>query len=231
MVSLVAVLLGPTLFWAAYHYYHDRHRPEPLHNLLLCYALGLVAALASLHAYVALDIVGLRYDAYALAENNRAGLLVYCILVIGVVEELAKFLPFWLIGMRQHAFDEPIDGIIYASFIALGFASYENIFYLPYMTGTNGLARAIASPAVHIAFASVWGYLCGRAALVGRSGLLAAATGLGIAAVLHGIYDFFVIGYSGWVTIAPPVIILVLWVWRLFLLRRLQLHLPDYRAD
>ena len=39
----LAVVIGPALLWAAYHYHKDRHRPEPLPHLLLAYVLGVGA--------------------------------------------------------------------------------------------------------------------------------------------------------------------------------------------
>jgi RsiW-degrading membrane proteinase PrsW (M82 family) len=223
-MKLLLALLTPTLFWAVYHYHKDRHQPEPLVNLLMLYGLGIGAGYIGLHAYAALELVGLRYDAYHLAETNRLGLFLYALGVIGIVEELVKFIPFWLVAMRLRHFDEPVDGIIYASFIALGFASYENLYFLPGLDGGEALARAFASPLVHIMFASIWGYACGRAKLQGRPLLPAALQGLGLAALLHGIYDFFAIGLSAWVHVMPPLIILGIWIWRMRLIRRLHLQ-------
>jgi len=144
--------------------------------------------------------------------------------VIGVIEELVKFIPFWLIGMRLHHFDEPIDGIVYASFVALGFASYENWYFLPELEGGAAVARAFASPLVHVMFASIWGYACSRAKIEGRPLLPAALAGLALAALLHGLYDFVAIGLALWVHIVPPAIILAIWIWRMRLIRRLQAH-------
>ena len=69
--------------------------------------------------------MNLRYDAYLLAETNLPGFFAYAVLVIGVIEELAKMIPFLLFVINFKEFDEPIDGIIYGSFIALGFAAVE----------------------------------------------------------------------------------------------------------
>ena len=59
--------LVPVLFWAAYHYYKDHHLPEPPGILVLCLALGALAAALSKGMYAALEPVGLRLDAVALA--------------------------------------------------------------------------------------------------------------------------------------------------------------------
>ena len=129
-VLLILPVVAPVLFWAAYHYHKDRHLPEPPGNLLLCLALGFVAAAISKGFYLALDPVGLRFDAVGLAEDRPVALLIYALLAIGPIEELAKMLPFLVVVLRFRAFDEPLDGIIYASFISLGYAAVENYHYL-----------------------------------------------------------------------------------------------------
>lgn len=55
---LIFPVLVPLLFWGAYHYYHDRHRPEPVGNLLLSIALGVAASFLSKYLYVALGLSG-----------------------------------------------------------------------------------------------------------------------------------------------------------------------------
>ncbi|NIO48972.1 MAG: PrsW family intramembrane metalloprotease, partial [Candidatus Aminicenantes bacterium] len=61
--------------------------------------------------------------------SHRIQFLFYSIGITGIVEEFFKFLPFIIVIARFKSFDEKIDGIIYASVIALGFASYENMGY------------------------------------------------------------------------------------------------------
>lgn len=220
-MALIALIVAPALFWAAYHWYKDRHRPEPPGYLLLSFGLGVAGGILSGQLYLLVDSLGLHYNPYALAADNLSALLLYAVLGIGLVEELAKFLPFWLIGIRHHHFDEPIDGIIYASFGALGFAAHENLYYLSWMSGWEGLGRAMASPLVHVMFASIWGYAVGRAHCLGRMVLPAALTGLLLAALAHGIYDFFTIGLPDWAGIGAAGVIAVIWGWRMRLIRGL----------
>jgi len=224
-VHLLPVIL-PVLFWAFYHYHKDRHLPEPVSHLLLAFSLGVGSFYLGMFMYRALDLVNLRYDAYQLAETNLPGLFAYAILAIGVIEELAKMIPFLLLVIHFKEFDEPIDGIIYGSFIALGFAAVENIQYLQNVTGVEAWARGFAGPVIHIVFASIWGYYIGRAYLcrefLGRT-ILAA---LAFTAILHGIYDFVVIALP---TPALPVaafLIVGIWLWRLWLIRDLHTLSP-----
>ena len=220
-LQLLPVIL-PLLFWVGYHYYKDRHLPEPPSHLLLAFALGVGSFYLGMFMYGALDFVNLRYDAYVLAATNRPGLFAYAILVIGVIEEFAKLIPFLVVVIHFKEFDEPIDGIIYASFIALGFATVENIQYLQYVTGPEAWARGFASPVVHIVFASIWGYYIGRACLCGEALGRTIVAALAFTAFLHGIYDFVVIALP---TPALPVaafLIVSIWLWRLRLIRDLH---------
>ena len=225
--ELAALVVGPALFWAVYHWYKDRHQPEPFRNLLLSYLAGVAAGYLGLHAYAALELIGLRFDAFALAEHNPLGLFLYAVLGIGLIEELVKFLPFWLLAMRFCHFDELVDGVIYSSFIALGFASYENYFHLQYLEPLEALGRAFASPMVHVMFSSIWGYACAAALLRKRSVLYAAVLSLSLASLAHGLYDFFMIGHGAGLRLAGAAVILLIWVWRLRLIR--SLRVPKHR--
>lgn len=225
--TLIFALLIPILFWAAYHYYHDRHRPEPVANLLLCIVLGAAGAYLNQAMYAGLGVLGLRYDAVALAQENLPGLFAYAVLAIGPAEELAKLLPFLLIVLRFRAFDESGDGIVYASFLALGFSIVENLNYLQFMSPEEGIARGFAAPFVHIVFASIWGYWIGRAHCRGRFVAPAATASFLAAALLHGIYDFIVLGFTRTALVAAAALVMAIWIWRL----RLMLSLGRDGAD
>ena len=48
--------------------------------------------------------------------------------VVGLGEELLKYLVVILYAFRKPSFNEPFDGIVYAVMVSLGFAALENIF-------------------------------------------------------------------------------------------------------
>lgn len=218
---LLPVIL-PMLFWVGYHYYKDRHLPEPISRLLLAFSLGIGSFYLGLLMYTALGYVDLRYDAYLLAETNLPGLFAYAILAIGIIEELAKMIPFLLVVIHFKEFNEPIDGIIYASFIALGFAAVENIQYLQIVTGSEAWARGFVGPVVHIVFASIWGYYIGRAYLCRRNLGRTIVACLAFTAFLHGIYDVVAIAMPAPALPAAAFLIVGIWLWRLRLIRDLH---------
>ena len=212
---LILPIVVPIVFWAAYHYHKDRHLPEPAGNLVLSFVLGLVAAGISKE-------LGLRLDAVALAGENSLALLAYAVFAIGPIEELAKMLPFLIVVLRFKAFDDPLDGIVYASFIALGYAAVENYFYLEFLTALESAARGFAGPVIHILFASIWAHWVTRAYLARKSWWGPALLGFVLAALLHGLYDFMVLLEP---VAALPIaagMIAGIWIWRLRLMHRLH---------
>ena len=220
---LLPVLL-PALFWAGYHYYKDRHLPEPASHLVVALLLGGGAAVLAKGLYISLDVVNLRYDAFELAATNPAGLFAYALLAIGPIEEFSKLLPFLVVVVRFREFDEPMDGIIYASFIGLGFAAAENLYYLQFLTPLEAAARGFASPVIHILFASIWGHQVGQAHMRGTSIAIAALRGFAISAVLHGIYDFVILLNPAFALPVAATLIVAIWVWRLKLLEVMHLE-------
>lgn len=219
---LLGPLILPVLLWAWYHYHKDRHLPEPVGHLALAFLLGMGCYWLGILMYEGLGLVGLRRDAFQLAETDRGALLVYALFAIGPIEELAKLFPFLLVVLRFPEFDEPVDGIIYASFIALGFAAVENYHYLDFVSDREALARGFAGPVVHIVFASIWGYFIGRAHLRRKRVAATVLASLLATALLHGLFDYLVIALPMYALPASALLIVTLWLWRLALIRDLH---------
>ena len=116
-----------------------------------------------------------------------------------------------LIG-RHRAFDEHLDGVVYAAFGGLGFASMENIVLGPWLDGPELWGRLIASPLVHALFAAIWGWSLSldKFARPRRPGRV--VTGLLLAVSAHGLYDFLVLSPGRLGRILAAALILVLWI-------------------
>jgi protease PrsW len=145
--------------------------------------------------------------------NERPWTAVYCFLLIGPLEEGAKMLLACAIIFRWRAFDEPLDGFVYASALSLGFASVENFYKLPNLHWPEQLARTAALPITHILFSAPWGFGIGyarcclphsRRRVVWQAGFVA----LGM--FLHGLYDFLLFAYQA--TFVCSGMALVLWL-------------------
>jgi len=76
------------------------------------------------------------------------------------VEESFKLLA-TLPAYRSRAFNEPIDGVVYATTAALGFATVENIFYVMEGGWLVALLRASLSVPGHAFFGATMGFYLG----------------------------------------------------------------------
>jgi len=213
-------IVAPALFWIGYLYYKDRKQPEPLIHVGLTYILGFVAGFVCFKAYGLLPAIGVPGDPSLLIEGNRLLFLLYCILVVGLVEEFFKMIPFLLIVRHFKSFDEKVDGIIYAAVIALGFASFENLNYLLYLDGFQLFGRAIASPLTHTVFASIWGYRTGLTLLSKRPVFWPALSSLIAAALIHGLFDFFTL--SSKLRILAAFLVLLVWIVQIVVIEKLR---------
>jgi RsiW-degrading membrane proteinase PrsW (M82 family) len=219
---ILSGIIAPAIFWFVYLYFKDRIQPEPFRTTGITYILGIVSAIVTIQIFRVLPLLGIPDDPSALMDTNRLKFLFYSIGITGSLEEICKFLPFFFVVLRFKFFDEKIDGIIYASIIGLGFASYENSRYLVYMDGFELFGRAFTSPLTHAIFASIWGYAAGTAWLKSRSILKASFLGLGLAALCHGLFNFLTT--SPGLRVGASLLILIIWVWQICLIERLRVQ-------
>jgi len=181
---ILALALGPGVFWTWYFYRRDRFEPEPAALVIKIFLLGALVTLpvAFIEGFFGLFI---------------ASPLVMGVIVAPIVEECGKFQVVRRFAYRNIEFDEPMDGIVYAASAGLGLASLENVLYVftAYMTSPSLavgtiIARAIFSVPGHALFSSVWGYALGRAKFMAaehREGVV--IRGLILGMVLHGIFN------------------------------------------
>jgi len=216
----LSAIIAPAIFWIFYFYYKDRFRPEPIIYLGLTYIFGLFTAFACARFYTILPLIGLPDDPSFMMGSHKIQFLFYSIGITGIVEEFFKFLPFLVIIATFKCFDEKMDGIIYASVIALGFASYENMGYLVYMSGFELFGRAITSPLTHTIFSSIWGYTVGNARIHKKPIFKASVTGILLAAFFHGIFNFFTT--SSMLRILAVLVIFIIWMWRIRIMEKLS---------
>jgi RsiW-degrading membrane proteinase PrsW (M82 family) len=172
LVPLAIVL--PCLAWL------DRVEPEPrgarLHALLWG---GTVAALVS-------SIVN---SAVAVGAGETAAAVVSAPLV----EELTKGLGVWW-AVRRHELDGVTDGLVYAGWVAAGFAAVENVQYFLVAADDGSLAetfvlRGLLTPFAHPLFTAWTGVAIGWAVARGRPAARGALPGLAVAIAMHAAWN------------------------------------------
>ena len=179
--------LAPSLFWLWVIRHRDDFEPEPKIAVFTVFGLGFVSAV------LVLQLRG-TIDAWFLPDGPEEWRdRVDAFLITAPFEELAKGSAF-LIGAwwRRHLLNEPLDGIVYGTAAALGFASFENFIYLRW----NGdyeilLFRAFTSTLLHVGCSGLLGYFLGL--LHFRHWSFApwlVTAGVAASVLPHGLYDY-----------------------------------------
>ena len=175
-----AAALLPAIYLMRYIYRKDTVEKEPPMLLMSLLIYGVIAALIS----IILENIGTKVLNSLMDQSTVGYTLVLAFAVVAVVEEGAKFAMLKRRTWNDMNFNYRFDGIVYAVFVSLGFAAFENIGYV------LGYGLSVA----HMCFGVFMGTFYGRAKqcrVWGHKSEERANLWLGyIAAVLlHGFYD------------------------------------------
>ena len=156
-VLLILVAILPSVGLLYFINWKDKYRKEPIGLLWKGFGYGASAVIvAAVFEFV------LGYSGLAIGQGSTIwGHLRVALFEAAIPEELIKFFFLWLLLRKNRYYDEYFDGIVYAATIGLGFAAFENIFYLLQNYETwifVGILRAIVSIPGHFMFAITMGY-------------------------------------------------------------------------
>lgn len=189
----IAVLIGgaalPSVVLIILFVRADRARPEPVGLIGRSILYGFLATIPA----VGLELVA---DLPSAHMPGMLGVIWTSFVTAAMVEEGVKYFFLKRYILKNPAFDEVMDGILYAVCVSLGFAFAENLMY-----GLNGgwilIFRAFTAVPMHAAATGVMGFWLGmsRRAASAAEASSARAKGLASAVLIHGFYDFFL--FSG----------------------------------
>jgi RsiW-degrading membrane proteinase PrsW (M82 family)/RNA polymerase subunit RPABC4/transcription elongation factor Spt4 len=213
---LIPVLgLAPGLLWLWLIYRNNKNRPEPKGLVIRTYLLGLAVTIpvsfveaAFLLPYIFTHLNQFTSsNVYDLMNNLSTGQIAYLsFIVAGFTEELFKFLVVRTTIYKSPYYDEPLDGLVYSSAAALGFASLENVEYLLQFGWQTALVRAPLTTMAHVVFSAMWGYPLALKKLKKKNSTLLLWLGLAGAMAGHGMFDFLAFQQTG-DTVNIPVIL------------------------
>lgn len=152
-----------------------------------------------------------------------------------VAEEIMKTLGI-LGAAKRNQIDSPLDGVVYAGYVGLGFAMVENIIYFSQAIADDDLGlvfvmRGLFSPFAHPFFTLWVGLAIGTAVRKGRSPRFAAMRGILLAMALHaswnasgvnGFFAFLLLGH---------IVLFIIVVRRLRRMRREEIELVRSRLQ
>ena len=190
MAFYAAAALLPAIVLLRYIYRHDHIEKEPPALLLRLLLGGVLSAFAA----ILLETAGMWILPAFAEEGSDLYYVFLAFLVVAVSEEGAKLFFLKKYSWHQPAFNYMFDGIVYAVFVSLGFAAFENVKYVFDFGLSVAFSRAFLAVPAHMAFAVFMGIFYGRARCHARRGNGAAAksnlaAGFISAVLLHGFYD------------------------------------------
>lgn len=180
----LAILPGIVICYLIYQ--SDRYEKEPRSMLILAFTLGVLTTIPAVY----IERIGGKLG-FSPHSQELWSVAMAAFVVVGLTEELMKFLVVRYL-MRLPTFNEPIDGIVYAVMVSMGFATLENILYVVTHGTEVALTRMFTAVPAHAVFGIVMGFWVGLAKFADTKGFVRfLMLGLLGATLLHGAYDFF----------------------------------------
>jgi len=218
LMIIIYIIFGiiPSLIWLFYYLKKDIH-PESSSMILKIFAWG---------AAITLPVFFLQLGGSALLERMNLDPLItsllYWFIVISFSEELFKYLVIRFRVINSSHLDEPLDVMLYMVVAALGFTAVENILYIVAPAGQFSFTdlvnrtlmlsfvRFVGATFLHTLCSAVVGYALALSLCKLKNKIIYVVSGLFIATVLHGIYDFSIIAVEGDFKIIIPITILII---------------------
>ncbi len=219
LIIILAIIPGVVIGYLIYR--SDLYEKESPLPMAICFGLGILSALPALKLEEWGDRMGIQEG------QSFWMLMLLAFVVVALSEELMKFIALIAYPFQKAFFNEPMDGIIYAGMIGMGFATIENIFYATQFGTQTTIVRAFTAVPAHGVFAVVMGYYTGLAKMDKTNRMKNLALALGIAVLIHGTYDFFILQhYQDWLMILSTFVLLVSGFFAYRLIRKHQAISP-----
>lgn len=185
-MSLLLLAISPVLVIITYIYFKDKYEKEPIGILTKSFLLGATVSIivTFIFGFFAAKIFPLT------DVKNIFQQFLQAFFVVALVEEFSKYIIIKFYSQRNKEFNEPFDGIVYAVMVSMGFAALENILYTFKHGAGTGLLRAFTAVPAHATFGILMGYFMGKAKFSSNR-ITLNLSGLLLATLFHGAYDFF----------------------------------------
>jgi protease PrsW len=178
----------PPLLIAYYVYQKDKYEKEPKSLIIKSFLFGCLGIIPAIFLEL-------------FAKGMFTSLFFYVFIGIALVEEGVKYFFLKKYLFNKPDFNEPMDGIVYAVMISLGFATVENIAYVLNNEGQEmnvALMRMFTAIPLHAACGVILGYFVGLAKFSDNKNILL-YKGLFLATLVHALYNYFIFLGEGFI--------------------------------
>lgn len=188
---LIAAAVIPAVFLMIRVYRSDRLEAESPRLLWQLVKAGILSSLLALLE----ERIGSAILNRLVEPNTVLYNAILYFVIVAVAEESSKYLLLRRSSWRTPEFNCQYDGVVYAVFVSLGFALWENISYVMSYGFSTALVRAVTAIPDHACFGVFMGVFYGAAkkyANAGAAGVSKACRMLAVLfpALLHGAYDY-----------------------------------------
>jgi protease PrsW len=223
MTGLIALALAPVLIIAFYIYFRDKYEKEPWSLLIKALIMGVLIAIPVIVAENFMNALGSSFKGVAKGAWDA-------FMVAALCEEAFKYLAFIVLIWKSKSFNEHFDGIVYATFISLGFAGIENILYVSGNGVSTGLVRAFTAVPAHAVFGITMGYFMGLARFYPKKQNQYLYASFLWPFALHGFYDFVLMAGVPWLLLLFVPFLVYLWIAGLKRMKKMN-QISYYNTD
>ena len=178
---IIILAIAPPLLIAYYVYQKDKYDKEPKSLIIKSFLFGCLGIIPAIFLEL-------------FAKGMFTNLFLYVFFGIALVEEGVKYFFLKKYLFNKPDFNEPMDGIVYAVMISLGFATVENIFYVFNHPGQEiqvAVMRMFTAIPLHAVCGIILGYFVGLAKFSSNKKILL-YKGLFLATLVHALYNYFI---------------------------------------
>lgn len=217
---LVSALL-PALLLMFYVYRKDTVEKESGRLLLRLFLLGAAACIpASL-----LETLSMRILDRFMEPGTTRYVVWEAFFIVAVAEEGCKSLALHWGSWRSPEFNYRFDGIVYAVFVGMGFAGFENLLYVLNYGPDVVIARGLLSIPGHMTFAVFMGLYYAQSKMAelyddGYRRRRNFSMSLLFPIALHGFYDFCLMSQNETLAVVFIIFVIVLDIVSVALIRR-----------
>ncbi len=192
LLFIISALPVVLICWFVYS--KDKNK-EPIQLLMSLFAKGIASCFLVLIVSEFMELL-IPFFTKDVTDMTNFEVLIYSFVGVALVEESCKWYFVNKIGYNNHFFDEKYDIIVYAVFVSLGFAFFENMLYVFSNNSISvGISRALLAVPGHACDSIFMGYyltIAKQAHIVGNKEIekLNKIKSVLVPTLLHGIYDF-----------------------------------------
>lgn len=210
---LMVAAIVPAIVLLYQVYKHDRLEKESNGLIVRLVVMGIISTLIA----AALETVGSMVLGMFFQRATTLYYLILTFVVVGISEELSKYVLLKKVTWNNPEFNCKFDGVIYAVAVGLGFALWENIKYVAAYGIATALVRAVTAVPGHACFGVFMGVFYAMAKMYANRGeegksRICRRLAVEVPVLLHGTYDFIAMRESGVISLTFVVFVIIMFV-------------------